>query len=130
MWFANNIQFQHFEKSVHELKSSRFVKSIYCVANDQSLADFVNVKEGTGIVQCAPGHGADDYNLGIKYNIDIVQTVTDDGKYNEHAKGFVGEHIYKVDLKVAEKLKEFGNLLYLGKIRLIDNFSFSISSRK
>ena len=40
----NSNQFQHFEKSVHELKNSRFVKSIYCVANDQSLADSVDVK--------------------------------------------------------------------------------------
>ena len=46
----------------------------------------------------------------------IIQTVNDDGKYNEHAKGFVGEHVYKVDLKIAEKLKELDRLVYLGKL--------------
>ena len=45
-------------------------------------ADFVTLEQGTGIVHVAPGHGADDYNLGIKNNIEIVQTVTDDGTYN------------------------------------------------
>ncbi|SVA36482.1 uncharacterized protein METZ01_LOCUS89336, partial [marine metagenome] len=80
-------------------------------------ADFVTLEQGTGIVHIAPGHGADDYNLGVKNNIEIVQTVTDEGKFNEHAKGFVGEHVYKVDLKIAEKLKELDRLVYLGKLR-------------
>tara|TARA_Y100001970_G_scaffold292839_1_gene436091 strand:- start:1481 stop:4258 length:2778 start_codon:yes stop_codon:yes gene_type:complete len=79
--------------------------------------DFVNLEQGTGIVHIAPGHGADDYNLGIKNNIEIVQTVEDDGKYNEHAIGFVGEHVFKVDIKIADKLKEFNKLLYLGTLR-------------
>ena len=79
-------------------------------------ADFVNLEQGTGIVHVAPGHGADDYNLGVKNNVEIVQTVNDDGKYNENAKGFVGEHVYKVDLKIAEKLKELDRLVYLGKL--------------
>ena len=69
-------------------------------------ADFVSLDQGTGIVHCAPAHGTDDYNLGIKHNIEIVQTVTDDGLYNENVPGFEGEHVYKVDLKIAEKLKE------------------------
>jgi isoleucyl-tRNA synthetase len=79
--------------------------------------DFVNLDQGTGIVHIAPGHGVDDYNLGIKNDIDIVQTLEDDGKYNHHAKGFEGEHVYKVDLKIADKLKEFDKLLYLGTLR-------------
>ena len=58
-----------------------------------------------------------DYNLGIKNNIEIIQTITDDGKYNEQAKGFVGEHVYKVDLQIAEKLKELDRLVYLGKLQ-------------
>ena len=80
-------------------------------------ADFVTLDQGTGIVHIAPGHGADDYNLGIKNGIDVVQTVNDDGKYNENAKGFEGEHVYKVDLKIADKLKELNKLIFLGKLR-------------
>ena len=79
--------------------------------------DFVNLEQGTGIVHIAPGHGDDDYNLGIKHNIDVVQTVEDDGKYNHHAVGFEGEHIFKVDLKIAEKLKELNKLLFLGSLK-------------
>jgi isoleucyl-tRNA synthetase len=79
--------------------------------------DFVNLEQGTGIVHIAPGHGDDDYNLGIKNGVDIVQTVQDDGRYNRHAKGFENEHIYKVDDKIAEKLKEFSKLLFKGTLR-------------
>ena len=80
-------------------------------------ADFVNLEQGTGIVHVAPGHGADDYNLGIENDIDVVQTVEDDGKYNRNAIGFEGEHVFKVDLKIAEKLQSLNKLLYLGKLR-------------
>ena len=52
--------------------------------------DFVNLEQGTGVVHIAPGHGDDDYVLGIKNNVDIIQTVQDDGKYNQHAVGFEG----------------------------------------
>ena len=79
--------------------------------------DFVNLEQGTGIVHIAPGHGDDDYVLGIKNNVDIVQTVKDDGKYNHHAVGFEGEHVYKVDLKIADKLKEFSKLLFQGTLK-------------
>ena len=52
--------------------------------------DFVNLEQGTGVVHIAPGHGDDDYVLGIENNVDIIQTVQDDGKYNQHAVGFEG----------------------------------------
>ena len=79
--------------------------------------DFVNLEQGTGIVHIAPGHGDDDYVLGIENNVDIIQTVEDDGKYNHHAVGFEGEHVYKVDQKIADKLKEFSKLLFQGTLR-------------
>ena len=80
-------------------------------------ANFVNLEQGTGIVHCAPGHGVDDYNLGLEHNIEVVQTLTDDGLYNENAPGFEGEHVYKVDAKISSKLKELGNLLGEGVLR-------------
>ena len=79
--------------------------------------DFVNLEQGTGIVHIAPGHGADDYILGIKNDVDVIQTVEDDGKYNHHAVGFEGEHVYKVDQKIADKLKEFKKLLHQGTLK-------------
>ncbi|SVB28065.1 uncharacterized protein METZ01_LOCUS180919, partial [marine metagenome] len=110
----------HKEFKGHELKGSEcehpFKQLGYDFIVRSFHGDFVNLEQGTGIVHIAPGHGEDDYHLGIKNNIEIVQTVLDDGKFNQHAKGFEGEHVYKVDSKIADKLKEYGKLLYQGTL--------------
>ena len=80
-------------------------------------ADFVTLEQGTGIVHVAPGHGADDYNLGIKNGVEVIQTVNDEGLYNDNAPGFEGNHVYKVDIKIAEKLKQLGKLFGQGKLQ-------------
>ena len=110
----------HKEFKGHELKGSECEHPFKQLGYDFIIrsfhGDFVNLEQGTGIVHIAPGHGEDDYHLGIKNNIEIVQTVLDDGKFNQHAKGFEGEHIYKVDSKIADKLKEYRKLLYEGTL--------------
>ncbi len=45
------------------------------------LADYVTTDSGTGAVHTAPGHGADDYQTGLKYKLEIYCPVGDDGKY-------------------------------------------------
>ena len=112
--------FSHKEFKGHELKGSEcehpFKQLGYDFIVRSFHGDFVNLEQGTGIVHIAPGHGDDDYHLGIKNNVEIVQTVLDDGKFNQHAKGFEGEHVYKVDSKIADKLKEYGKLLFQGTL--------------
>ncbi|HEX2862514.1 MAG TPA: class I tRNA ligase family protein, partial [Lacunisphaera sp.] len=45
------------------------------------LADYVTTDSGTGAVHTAPGHGAEDYQTGLKYGLEIYCPVGDDGKY-------------------------------------------------
>ena len=45
------------------------------------LADYVTTESGTGCVHTAPGHGADDYQTGLKYKLEIYCPVGDDGRY-------------------------------------------------
>jgi len=45
------------------------------------LADYVTTESGTGCVHTAPGHGADDYLTGLKYQLEIYCPVGDDGRY-------------------------------------------------
>ncbi len=45
------------------------------------LADYVTTDSGTGCVHTAPGHGAEDYQTGLKYKLPIYCPVGDDGKY-------------------------------------------------
>ncbi len=43
------------------------------------LADYVTLEAGTGCVHTAPGHGADDYLTGLRYGLDILSPVDDEG---------------------------------------------------
>ena len=61
--------------------------------------DFVTTDAGTGFVHIAPGHGEDDYHLGIKNKIEVPQTVAGDGKYFEHVPLFAGLPVYMPDGK-------------------------------
>lgn len=44
-------------------------------------ADYVTLDDGTGIVHGAPGHGVDDYLVGMKFDIPVVMPVDDDGRF-------------------------------------------------
>ncbi len=50
------------------------------------LADYVTTDSGTGAVHTAPGHGADDYLTGLKYQLEIYCPVGDDGRYLDDGK--------------------------------------------
>ena len=45
-------------------------------------------EEGTGIVHTAPAFGEDDYNLGKKYGLPIIQPVDEKGKFTKEVKDF------------------------------------------
>ena len=79
--------------------------------------DFVDMETGSGFVHIAPGHGFDDWELGNKHGLSVPETVLDDGLFAEHVPLFGGNHVFKADVLVIEKLKEAGCLLAAGKIQ-------------
>ena len=56
--------------------------------------DFVTTEAGTGFVHIAPGHGEDDYVLGMANGIEVPQTVDADGSYYPHVPVFAGRRVY------------------------------------
>lgn len=46
-----------------------------------TLADYVSIEDGTGIVHTAPAFGEDDYQTGLRYNLPLVNPVNDEGKF-------------------------------------------------
>ena len=73
-------------------------------------ADFVSVDQGTGFVHVAPGHGADDFDLGQKHQLEVLDTVDDDGCFLPNIPLFAGDHVYKVNPKVLDALQTAGRL--------------------
>jgi isoleucyl-tRNA synthetase len=79
-------------------------------------ARFVTTEQGTGIVHCAPSHGPDDFSLCLSHGIKAIETVDGDGKYTKNVHLFEGNHIFKANPTVIEKLKEQKNLLANGEL--------------
>lgn len=71
----------------------------------------VSLDAGTGCVHTAPGHGADDYKVGLKYKLDILSPVDDGGCFTEEVSEFKGMNIFKANPLIVEKLKNSGHLL-------------------
>lgn len=75
------------------------------------LADFVNTTDGTGIVHTAVMYGEDDFALGQKEKLPMVQILNPNGTYNEQAPEFVrGEYIKKAERSIKEDLERRGLL--------------------
>ena len=81
------------------------------------LGEHVTTETGTGAVHTAPDHGVDDFNVGKQYNIGTLNLVSDNGVFKEDTELFAGEHVYKVDEKVIEKLVTQNNLLHQEKFQ-------------
>lgn len=73
--------------------------------------DHVTTEAGTGLVHTAPSHGLEDFEVGLRYHLEVPLTVGDDGVYTSEAPGFEGIHIFKADPLVVEKLSEAGFLM-------------------
>ncbi len=80
-------------------------------------AEFVTVGEGTGVVHIAPGHGEDDYDVGLRYGLDIYAPVDDRGKFTKQVPEFEGQFVFKANEGIIETLKEKKALLGVEKMR-------------
>jgi isoleucyl-tRNA synthetase len=74
------------------------------------LADYVTLDAGTGAVHTAPGHGADDYNTGVKYGLEIYAPLDATGRYNDTVERFAGLTVWEANPKVETALAEAGRL--------------------
>ena len=107
----------------HPLRSRGFEFDVPALA-----ADFPTTTEGTGFVHIAPGHGADDWDLGVKHNIEVPDTVGEDGCFYDHIPLFAGMHVYKSDKYISEIINESQNLL--GKGTILHRYPHSWRSKK
>ncbi|HEX6980833.1 MAG TPA: isoleucine--tRNA ligase [Alphaproteobacteria bacterium] len=85
--------------------------------------DFVTTEAGTGVVHIAPGHGAEDWELGMRHGVEVPQTVAEDGSYYPHVPIFAGKRVYTPQGKpgdangaVIAALADAGGLLAKGSL--------------
>ena len=68
-------------------------------------ADFVTLEDGTGIVHVAPGFGADDYEVGSKYGLPVLQAIEPNGHFKDLAGPYKGMFIKDADSVIIKDLK-------------------------
>ncbi|MCL5261407.1 MAG: isoleucine--tRNA ligase [Gammaproteobacteria bacterium] len=80
------------------------------------LGEHVTMDTGTGAVHTAPAHGADDYKIGVRYGLPIVNPVGPNGKFLSDTPYFADIEVFAANELVIQLLKERGNLLHVATI--------------
>lgn len=104
---GTDLEYMEYEQLIPELKVD---KKAFFVTNDT----YVTMEDGTGIVHIAPAFGADDANVGKKYNLPYVNPVGEDGKYT--CGPWKGMLVFDADLEVIKYLKANDKLFKKQKI--------------
>ncbi len=81
-------------------------KPIPIIADEYCEMDF-----GTGAVKITPAHDPNDYDMGLRHNLEIVSVIDDDGKLNEHAGKFAGMDRIEARKPIEEELSRLGVLV-------------------
>ena len=81
------------------------------------LGQHVTLEAGTGCVHTAPGHGREDYDVGLKYGLEVYSPMDDAGRFLPSVEFFAGLNVFEANPKVIEKLEEVGALLQKSKIK-------------
>lgn len=83
------------------------------------LDEYVTLEEGTtGLVHIAPGHGIEDYKIGLKYKLPIIMPVDEKGHFDNSVPDFIkGKHVDESNKLVGQKLEELGALVKLEFIK-------------
>ena len=92
------------------------------------FGDHVTLEAGTGIVHTAPGHGQDDYAVGLKYSLEPYSPVDHRGRYTQEFPEMQGVKIWDANPKIIELLKK-KNLL-LGQQTIRHSYPHSWRSHK
>jgi len=75
------------------------------------LGEHVTLEAGTGLVHTAPAHGAEDFDMGVKYKLSLDQPVDDQGKFKSYVPHFAGLGVREAEKPILELLAAKGALL-------------------
>ena len=80
------------------------------------LADYVTMDQGTGVVHTAPSHGADDFNTGVKYKLDLTTNVDAAGIIRNGLREYDGLKVFAANEPILELLNKRGVLMHSEKV--------------
>ncbi len=74
-------------------------------------AEHVTMEDGTGCVHTAPGHGAEDFMIAPRFDLEVFSPVDEDGRFTDAAGPYSGLHVFEANPRITEDLRESGHLL-------------------
>jgi isoleucyl-tRNA synthetase len=82
------------------------------------LGEHVTLEAGTGLVHTAPGHGQEDYEVGLRYGLQILNPVDGAGRFTAEGGKYVGRKIFEANPEIVKDLHASGHLLSDPKAQL------------
>ena len=73
--------------------------------------EYIDIEFGTGALKVTPAHDINDYNLGLKYHLPVVDTLCEDGTMSAAAQLYVGQDRFAVRKQIVEDLRTAGHLV-------------------
>ncbi|MFQ6672516.1 MAG: isoleucine--tRNA ligase, partial [Candidatus Tectimicrobiota bacterium] len=83
----------------------------YGRASPVLLGDHVTLEQGTGCVHTAPGHGHEDYEIGLRSGLEVYTPVDDHGRFVPDLELFGGLDVWEANPPIIEQLRAGGHLL-------------------
>lgn len=80
------------------------------------LGDHVTLDAGSGAVHTAPGHGLEDYAVGLKYDLPVYSGIDEAGRLKPEIPFFAGEKLADANPKIVEHLRSTGHLVSVKEI--------------
>ncbi|MFY1048430.1 valine--tRNA ligase [Chryseobacterium sp. GP-SGM7] len=82
--------------------------------------EYVDIEFGTGALKITPAHDINDYEIGKKHQLPMIDSLDDDGNLNDHGQHYTGKNRFDVRKQIAKELEEKGLLLkaeeYVNKV--------------
>ncbi|HPQ51850.1 MAG TPA: isoleucine--tRNA ligase [Spirochaetota bacterium] len=76
------------------------------------FGNFVTLEQGSGIVHIAPGHGQEDYMVGLEYGIDTLSPVDDEGRFTDEFAPMKGTFVFDANQKIIDLMKQNNTLIH------------------
>jgi isoleucyl-tRNA synthetase len=98
------------------LEQIAFRHPLYARESIGVLASYVTLEQGTGVVHTAPGHGADDFNTGVRYGLEAYAPIGVDGRFQADVEIVAGLKVFEANPVVIAALEERGRLFARGDV--------------
>ena len=108
------------DEKYHRLKSKSVIVPIVNRVIPIIEDEYVDIEFGTGALKITPAHDSNDYEIGKKHNLPMIDSLDDDGNLNEHGMHYAGKNRFVVRKMIAKELAEKDLLLrseeYVNKV--------------